>query len=41
MALLANGPQVHAAISGYDYELAFELLQSSESNALRAVGNTA
>jgi two-component system sensor histidine kinase/response regulator len=37
MALLPNGPQVHAAISGYDYELAFELLQCEKPDDLRAV----
>jgi two-component system sensor histidine kinase/response regulator len=37
MALLPNGQEVHAAIAGYDFELAFELLQHTESDALRAV----
>jgi hypothetical protein len=36
-ALLANGPEVHAAISGYDFELAMELLQGCEVDALQAV----
>jgi HPt (histidine-containing phosphotransfer) domain-containing protein len=36
-ALLANGPEVHAAISGYDFELAMELLQGCEVDALQTV----
>jgi two-component system sensor histidine kinase/response regulator len=31
MALLPNGAEVNAAMSGYDFELAFNLLQSAES----------
>lgn len=34
MALLPNGAQVHAAIAGYDFELALELLQTSERSAV-------
>jgi two-component system sensor histidine kinase/response regulator len=37
MALLPNGLEVHAAIAGYDFELAFDLLQHTESDAMRAV----
>jgi hypothetical protein len=41
MAMLDSRPQVQAAISGYEYVLVFELLQSSEPDALRAFGNAA
>jgi hypothetical protein len=34
MALLPNGQEVHAAIAGYDFELAFELLQNTEPSTL-------
>jgi two-component system sensor histidine kinase/response regulator len=37
MALLPNGQEVHAAIAGYDFDLAFDLLQRTESDAVRAV----
>jgi two-component system sensor histidine kinase/response regulator len=37
VGLLSNGAQVHAAITGYDFELAWELLQTSESKSLHAV----
>jgi HPt (histidine-containing phosphotransfer) domain-containing protein len=37
MALLPNGLDVQAAIAGYDFELAFDLLQRTESDALRTV----
>jgi CheY-like chemotaxis protein len=37
MALLPNGAQVHAAIAGYDFELAFELLQDAETAVLHPV----
>ena len=33
MALLPHGAQVQAAIAGYDFDLAFELLQNSEADA--------
>jgi hypothetical protein len=35
MALLPNGPEVHAAIAGYDFDLAYDLLQRTESDAMR------
>jgi hypothetical protein len=37
MALLPNGQEVHAAIAGYDFDLAFDLLQRTESDAVRAL----
>ncbi len=36
-ALLANGPEVHAAMSSYDFELATELLRGCDLAALQAV----
>jgi hypothetical protein len=37
MALLPHGGQVHAAIAGYDFELALDLLQNSGSGAMHPV----
>ncbi len=37
MGLISNGAEVHAAITGYDFELAWELLQASEAESLHAV----
>ena len=37
MGLISNGAEVHAAINGYDFELASESLRASEAESLHAV----